>query len=65
MLKGRAPFSKHDSDLPDDEFDRAIAGLLQKGLIEQLTIDGVVHYMLTDIGMVIGSHIDSDPSEQN
>lgn len=65
MIRDRAPFSKYDSDLPEEEFDTAIAGLLQKGLIEQLTIDGVVHYILTDIGMAVGSHIDSDPSIQN
>jgi hypothetical protein len=65
MIKERAPFSKYDSDLPSEEFDLAVAGLLQKGLIKQLVIDGVVHYILTDMGAAVGQHIDSDPSTQN
>lgn len=65
MLRSRAPFCKEDSDLSSSDFDKAISGLLDKGLVEKLIIDGVEHFILTDIGAAIGQHMDSDPSKQN
>lgn len=65
MLRSRAPFCKEDSELSSVEFDVAISGLLSKGLVEKLMINGVEHYILTDIGVAIGQHLDSDPSKQN
>ena len=64
-MRARAPFCKEDSDLSEDEFNLAISGLMEKGLVELTVIDGVTHYILTDMGAAIGQHMDSDPSKQN
>lgn len=65
MKKNKAPFSRQDVDMSDSEFNTAMSGLLDKGLVEEFIIDGIVYYMITDLGLKIGSHLDSDPKTQN
>lgn len=65
MNKTKAPFSKDDVDLSDEEFEVAMSGLISKGLAEKIIINNEIHYMITDLGLAVGSHLDSDPSTQN
>jgi len=68
MLKPKAPFSFKDvrnADMSETEFETAMLGLIQKGLAEKILIDNETHYMITDLGLLVGSHLDSDPATQN
>jgi hypothetical protein len=51
--------------MTDAEFDSAVKGLLKKGLMEESTIDGEIHYRITDLGSVVQNHSDSDPAKRN
>lgn len=64
-MRDRMPFCQADSDLSNEEFNLAISGLIEKGLVEEIIIDGIQYYMLTDMGAAIGSHIDSNPANHN
>lgn len=60
------PFSIEDCDLMSaDSFKKAIMGLIEKGIIEKVILDGEVKYRLTKIGEQIGPHLSSDITEQN
>jgi hypothetical protein len=61
----KAPFTKSDVEMSDEEFEIAVNGLIDKGMAEKIIIDNEIHYMITDLGLEIGSHLDSDPSNQN
>ena len=68
MLKPKAPFSFKDvnnADMSELEFETAMLGLIQKGLAEKIIINDEIHYMITDLGLAVGSHLDSDPTTQN
>ena len=58
-------FSSKDSDMNKQEFMLAIEGLIDKGLVEEVIIDGERHYRLTEIGLMIGKHLDSNIKDQN
>ena len=58
-------FSNEEIGMRSDEFSLAINGLISKGLVEEVVIDGVINYRLTNIGVQIGSHLDSNIKEQN
>lgn len=64
-MRDRMPFCQADSDLSIEEFDLAISGLKDKGLVEEIMIDGVQYYLLTEMGAMIGSHMDSDSATHN
>jgi hypothetical protein len=53
------------TDYTDEEFDEAISGLLEKGLIEKSTKDGIIYYELTTLGNFISDHIYSELSTRN
>ena len=60
------PFSySANSGMSEAAFDEAIQGLIEKGIVEEVVIDGEVHYQLTPLGLAIGPHLESDPSTQN
>ena len=61
----KAPFTTSDVEMSDEEFEIAMNGLIEKGLAEKIIIDDEIHYMITDLGLAIGSHLDSDPCNQN
>lgn len=66
MYKQRVPFSRADvDDMSDSEFEVAMSGLLDKGLVEKLIINGIEHYLLTEIGAEVGAHLNSEPSTRN
>jgi hypothetical protein len=68
MIKPKAPFTFKDvreSEMSESEFEKAMIGLIQKGLAEKIIINGEDHYMITDMGLEVGSHLDSDPSSWN
>lgn len=54
-----------DLRMKDDEFDTAIKGLLEKGLMEEQVIDNEPHYRITDLGKSVHKHSASDPKNQN
>jgi hypothetical protein len=64
-MNKKAPFNFSDSDLQKSEFDAAIQSLVEKGMVSTIVIDGEIHYQITDLGIMVGSHIDSDPSGWN
>jgi hypothetical protein len=65
MKKNKAPFSRDDVNMSDAEFNLAMSGLLEKGLVEELIIDGILHYQITELGLQVGSHMYSDHHTQN
>lgn len=52
-------------ELSVDEYYEAIQGLIDKGLVKKVVSDSEISYELTDIGYEIGSHLGSDPINQN
>lgn len=65
MFKEKFSFKKEDVAMNDMEFDLAINGLIDKGLVKEEIIDGKILYYLTDIGFLVSTHIDSDSSLRN
>ena len=65
MNNRKAPFSKDDVEMSDEEFEIAMRGLIDKGLAEKIIVDNEIHYIITDLGLAVGSHLDSDPATQN
>lgn len=65
MNNRKAPFSKDDVEMSDEEFEIAMRGLIDKGLAEKIIVDNETHYIITDLGLAVGSHLDSDPATQN
>ena len=62
MFKDKISFKKEDCGMNDTEFDLAINGLIEKGLVLEEIVDGQIFYYLTDIGFLVSTHIDSDSS---
>ena len=58
-------FSNEDIPMSSSEFALAIKGLLDKGLVEEVIVDGEINYRLTSIGCQIGPHMTSVVKEQN
>lgn len=65
MNNRKAPFSKNDVEMSNEEFEIAMRGLIDKGLAEKIIVDNEIHYIITDLGLAVGSHLDSDPETQN
>jgi hypothetical protein len=60
------PFSYSEtSGMSKAEFDEAIQGLLEKGLVHEVVVDGEIEYQLTDMGTSVGHHLESDPNKRN
>lgn len=49
----------------EEDFKKTMLELVSKGLAKEIIVDGVMQYALTDLGVVVGEHMDSDPSKQN
>jgi len=58
-------FSSEESDMSEKEFNIAIQSLMEKGLVSKTIIDGETYYCLTNIGLIVSSHIDSEQSLRN
>lgn len=54
-----------DSDMTVEEFDKAMKGLVEKGLMEEVMINGQPFYRLTPNGRAVGKHMHSTAKEQN
>lgn len=54
-----------DSDMTVEEFDKAMKGLVEKGLMEEVMINGQPFYRLTPTGREVGKHMHSTIKEQN
>lgn len=66
MPKFNDPFNNEDCDfMSAGSFHEAILGLIEKGIIEEVILDGEVKYRLTKVGEQIGPHLTSDITEQN
>lgn len=66
MPKINEPFNNEDCDFMSAEsFHKAIRGLIEKGILEEVILDGEVKYQLTKVGEQIGPHLTSDLAEQN
>ena len=65
MSKNKDTFSIEDIGMSKTEFDLAIKGLIEKGLVEEVIVGDEVNYRLTDVCIKLESHLDSDISEQN
>jgi hypothetical protein len=65
MSKNKDTFSIEDIEMNKTEFDLAIKGLIEKGLVEEVIVGDEVNYRLTDICIKLESHFDSDIYEQN
>lgn len=60
------PFSySASSGMSEKDFDEAIQGLIEKGLVEEVMVDGEVQYRLTLVGQAVGHHMESDPTNRN
>lgn len=53
------------SGMSEDEFNEAIQGLIEKGLVEEVMVDGEVQYRLTMVGQAVGAHMESEPAVRN
>ena len=51
--------------LTQQEYDEAIDGLLEKGIIESKIVDGELCYALTSSGLAVRKHSFSDPKTRN
>ena len=65
MSKNKDLFSMEDVGMSKSEFDLAIKGLIEKGLVEEVIVGDEVNYRLTDICIKLESHLDSDIKDQN
>lgn len=54
-----------ESGVSNYEYDSAVAGLIDKGLVEVGEEDGEVFYYLNTIGVMVAESLDSDPKVQN
>lgn len=61
----KTEFNYEDLNLSKKDFELAVKGLIDKGLLEEVLIEGQIKYRLTKIGMIVGGHLDSDPKFQN
>lgn len=59
------PFNSDDWDDSLEEFDEGIKGLIDKGIVEEIIIDGEINYQLTNVGLQLGPHLNSSLAEQN
>lgn len=66
MSKPTDPFDNEDCEfMSANSFHEAVIGLIEKGLVEEVVVDGEVKYQLTKLGEQIGPHLNSDLPEQN
>ena len=56
---------KRNSSISQKDFDEAILGLLDKGLVEEKEINGKTEYVVTYIGEMISNNLASNPSFRN
>ena len=56
---------KKQSSISQKDFDEAIVGLLDKGLIKEEIINGKTEYVVTYIGEMISNNLNSDPLLSN
>ena len=62
----KEPFAySNESGMSESDFDEAIKGLIEKGLVEEVMVDGEVHYRLTLEGQAVGQHMESNPADRN
>jgi hypothetical protein len=54
-----------DSDMTIEEFDSAMKGLVAKGLMEEVIVNGEPKYRLTPMGRSVGQHMNSTTKDQN
>lgn len=52
--------SAQESGIPQQEYDTAIAGLIDKGLVEMGEIDGKAFFYLNKIGIMISENLKSN-----
>lgn len=65
MFKNEKFVGVEDSDMTVEEFTNAMKGLVAKGLMEEVIINGEPKYRLTPMGRSVGQHMQSSPKEQN
>ena len=59
-------FTKDDvGNMTQEEFDKAIDSLLNKGLIKVVYKDGEPFYSVTQLGEAVQEHIYSNPKNRN
>lgn len=59
-------FTEDDiDDMSEEDFEQAITGLIDKGLIEVVEKDGVKSYRATTLLESLEDHFDSDPKARN
>lgn len=56
---------KRNSSISQKDFDEAILGLLDKGLVEEKEINGKTEYVVTYIGEMISNNLASNLSFKN
>lgn len=56
---------KKNSSISQKDFDEAIIGLLDKGLIKEEEINGKTEYVVTYIGEMISNNLTSNSSLRN
>jgi hypothetical protein len=54
-----------EGDMTLDEFQEAVTGLVQKGLMEEIMVDGVKFYRASPLLESIRGHFESNPKERN
>ena len=59
------PTGDMNASVSDVEFNLAMCSLVERGLMEELLIDGVIHYQITSLGLQVGHHMDSDHRTRN
>jgi hypothetical protein len=60
------PFAySKDSGMSEKDFNEAIQGLIEKGMVQEVMVAGKIQYQLTSFGQAIGLHLESDASTQN
>ncbi len=52
-------------DMTLEEFQEAVTGLIQKGLMEEIVVDGVKFYRASPLLESIRGHFESNPKDQN
>lgn len=54
-----------EESMSKEHFSLAIQGLVARGLMEKVVVDGRVGYRLTELGKSVGTHIHSEEKDRN
>lgn len=52
-------------DLSKSDFDKAVKGLIEHGLLESVVVDGEIFYKLNNLGLQVVSHLYTDNKFKN